>query len=441
MPDFDRLCRPDHYPRATLHRGAHQAWLVSRGAAIGIGLALLFSSGCGSAGVVPVPVTSVTVGVLVGGAESPAGAAAVNGTELAAELVNQAHPEIPLPLANDAGLAGLGGAELRVSIADSEATAGTADEAMRELVGMGVAGVVAADRASAVELAGAYADRREVLLIDGATTAGYLLDIGLEWYFRTGPTDRALTEAMFTALTADLEPGATVRTITPERGRGADVAALVEEQATAFGYPMAGEPLPVTDLDLSPAAGRLDLVVAVAPAPVDGATMRAGLHAALANAETGAVPPDLGQAAPEPLLASIGQGFATEQTGQLPSGTLQVASWSSDLTARTPVAHTVATLYEERFGEPLTEAAAQAFTATLTLAMAVDEAGNTDPRAIRSALRQLHLPATQTIMPWNGIQFDEAGQNTLAAAVVEQAASGGPRLVYPPELALAGTDG
>jgi branched-chain amino acid transport system substrate-binding protein len=81
--------------------------------------------------------------------------------------------------------------------------------------------------------------------------------------------------------------------------------------------------------------------------------------------------------------------------------------------------------------------AANAFTATVVLAMAVDTAGGGDPAGIRSALRALAIPAIRTIMPWNGLRFDASGQNQLAAAVVEQRAGAGFQVVYPRELATA----
>jgi branched-chain amino acid transport system substrate-binding protein len=84
----------------------------------------------------------------------------------------------------------------------------------------------------------------------------------------------------------------------------------------------------------------------------------------------------------------------------------------------------------------MTDAAARTFTATLTLAVAIDQAGDGDPGRIRAALRRLWLPPTQLIMPWDGVQFGPAGQNALAVGVVEQKDAGGAyKLVYPRELA------
>jgi branched-chain amino acid transport system substrate-binding protein len=113
---------------------------------------------------------------------------------------------------------------------------------------------------------------------------------------------------------------------------------------------------------------------------------------------------------------------------------LRTSSWSAELAQRSP-AKAVTDLYAKRFGSPMTDAAANVFTATMTLAAAIDAAGSDDPATIRSTLRQISQPATQMIMPWIGVRFGANGQNQLAAGVVEGRATTGFRVVFPRELA------
>src|SRR6266536_3326972 len=79
----------------------------------------------------------------------------------------------------------------------------------------------------------------------------------------------------------------------------------------------------------------------------------------------------------------------------------------------------------------ITEEAASTFTAVLTLAIAINNAGSTDAKRIRSALLNLDIPGKDTIMPWEGIQFDETHQNSGAASVVEQFIDKAFRVVFP----------
>jgi branched-chain amino acid transport system substrate-binding protein len=134
----------------------------------------------------------------------------------------------------------------------------------------------------------------------------------------------------------------------------------------------------------------------------------------------------------------MGAGFALLSSQEAVLGgttVLRSIGWSMELARRNPVAGQVTALYQRRFGTTMTETAARAFTATLTLAQAIDAAGSVNPRNMRAALVGLEVPGRDTIMPWNGIRFDVSGQNTQAAAVVERLSQAGARVVFPPELA------
>jgi len=82
----------------------------------------------------------------------------------------------------------------------------------------------------------------------------------------------------------------------------------------------------------------------------------------------------------------------------------------------------------------MTQVAAGSFTAVLVLAEAVNRAGSTDPERVRAALLNLDVPGRELIMPWSGVRFDTAHQNSAAAGVVEQRLNGQFRVVFPDEL-------
>jgi branched-chain amino acid transport system substrate-binding protein len=92
-------------------------------------------------------------------------------------------------------------------------------------------------------------------------------------------------------------------------------------------------------------------------------------------------------------------------------------------------------LYEQTYGSPMSEVAAGSFTAVLTLAKAMDDAGSIEPERVRTALLNLDIPGRDTLMPWNGVRFDATHQNTGAAGVVEQVDNDALRVVFPDELA------
>jgi branched-chain amino acid transport system substrate-binding protein len=71
----------------------------------------------------------------------------------------------------------------------------------------------------------------------------------------------------------------------------------------------------------------------------------------------------------------------------------------------------------------------------MALAQAVNNARSVDPDQIRAALTALDIPGRDTIMPWDGIKFDDQHQNTGARAVVEQRLDGVWKVVYPKDVA------
>lgn len=409
-------------------RPPHRITVVALAAVLGVAPA-----GCGDLSASDPPDRTVTLGVLLAEEGVSPGVDARQGAQLAVDLINGTHPDLELPLAEHAGLPGLDGATLALAVAGTGGDPAAAEAAMADLLDAGAVAVVASDRAEVVEIAGAYASRQEVPLVDGVSSAGFLLDIGLEWYFRTAPADRTLIDSLLGYLRGPsgvVGPSSPLTVLTPADGRGADVAALIADQAAAAGMKVT-DPVAVGDTVTADLAARApQVLVAVAPDPADGPALLTAIEDWLAViAAQPAIYP-----AP-PVVAGLGAGFAG--AAGAPAGLLYASAYSPELAARQPLAAAVATRYQERFDTPMSEPAAMAFTATLTLAMALDAAGDTAAPAVRAALRQLSVPATRMIVPWTGIQFGENGQNELAAAVVTRTDEAGAEVVFPPELALA----
>ena len=77
---------------------------------------------------------------------------------------------------------------------------------------------------------------------------------------------------------------------------------------------------------------------------------------------------------------------------------------------------------------------ARAFTAVFVIADALDRAGSVEPEAIRQALRETDIVNDedfQLILPWEGVKFDEKGQNIYATGIVTQFIDGQYQTVWP----------
>lgn len=405
-------------------------------AALALAAVVVALTACTGSDRAPNRPTTVAIGLLSpasGG--GGAGDDAVRGAQLAIDLVNNSHPELPLPLANGAGLPGLNGAVLTLAVRDTAGSADQAETAANDLVTEDQAlAIVAADSAPVMAALGAQAQRLRVPLLDATSSANYLPEMGLEWYFRISPSDRTLVETAYALLRRQLPTDRPSR-LAVLQDRGGDMATdvdLVRELATRAGYSI------VATLDIAPSS--TDLLAAQHQLDESGAD---AVLAVLANdgAAKTAVELVASLIRPVPLLG-LGPGFLAvdaPSTSDATSGAtpvvLRAAAWSADFAARSPAGLAVAEFYRRRFGTSMSSAAASAFTATITLAVAIDTAASTDPGRIRAALRQIWLPATAVIMPWNGVRFDASGQNQLAAAVIEARLAGGYRVVFPRELA------
>jgi branched-chain amino acid transport system substrate-binding protein len=382
---------------------------------------------------VKVPAT-VTIGLLsaTSGDAAAADRPAVQGAELAIDLVNAAHPELSLPFAASAGLSR--GTKLVLATGDTKgdpAIGGpTTDRVLRE---SHPAGLIVADSTEIAKAVGQHSEDAATPLIDAGSSADALGEMDRQWYFRTGPTDQALlstaldTVRQVAASTAGGDPAAVRKAVVLD-GASKPLAGApnLPDLAQNHGIAVAGR-LPVnpggdTATELADKIGNLkpDLLVALV-----GTDQEAGLvNDAVQKLKNSVAAIALG-----PGVGGLGTGLRS---------VMRVVTWSSDYAGRNPVARAVNQIYQQRYGTTMNDAAAGAFTAVMTMAVAIDgaiTAGGTDPVRVRAALRQTDLLATETIMPWDGVQFDAGGQNPLAAGLVEQRNGSAFQVVFPRELA------
>lgn len=391
-----------------------------------LGVTSLALSGCTAPDKAP---SALVIGVLSAttGGDANVGDDAVRGAQLAIEVINDDHGKLPVPLGPGIGLPRLNGAKLSLVSADTRANP---DEAARQAGAMvtqqHTAGVIVADSAQVAAATASEMQRLRVPLLDASSTADYLTELGLDWYFRTGPSDRLLTEGAFAMLRRHLSaPASKVALVVEPGGDSAtgttSVRQAAERSASAvvFEHEWQGGGSAGTNLSDGLRASGAEAVVAWAHT--------AGGAAAIARA--------VASATSRPVVG-LGKGFRMltkpPATGEV---MLRSVVWSAEFATRSPAAQAVTQLYEQRFGHPMSDAAAAAFTAAIALAVAIDASGSQDTAAIRSALRQESLPPTQMIMPWNGVQFAADGTNSRATGAIEAWEGNTYRVVYPAELA------
>ena len=81
-------------------------------------------------------------------------------------------------------------------------------------------------------------------------------------------------------------------------------------------------------------------------------------------------------------------------------------------------------MYKKKTGHDLDDPSARAMQGFLTLAEAINRAGSTEPAKIQAALRATDIKAHQVVTGYNGVKFDDKGQNVLASSLITQLRGG-----------------
>jgi branched-chain amino acid transport system substrate-binding protein len=368
------------------------------------------------------------------GPTGPAGIEAQRGAQLAAEVINGLNPSIPLPFAAGTGIPGIGGGRVKIitedaSGPDPQVVAGTAVN--RLVSGQGVNALVGAYDPQVTEFASQRSERFEVPFVNADSPATFLTEAGRDWFFRLGPSWRSAGESFLSLLRDKGALSGKMVILHSDDKAGRDVVTTVRELAEQAGINPAGVP----DFGFSPTATNLqpvvDQVIAAKPSTLFlyvTPTTIPPLIQAIANRQykpKAALSFSLGYLASKDFQSAV----------QVVDGLCRSVSWSAEAAARNPAAQAVTALYQRRFNTDMTESAASAFTAVMTVAQAVDAARSTQPQRVRSALLSLNVPGEQTVMPWAGIQFDETHQNVLAQTLVEQFIDREFKVIYPADAA------
>ncbi|MGI5245568.1 ABC transporter substrate-binding protein [Dactylosporangium sp. CA-139066] len=393
----------------------------------------LLMSACtgGGAPAAPTPST-VAIGLLVptSGANAQIGQQATLGARLAIELVNRDVPAQPLPLPLGPGAGLRNGTKLTLITGNTESAPEKVEKEANRLVHDGAAGVVVADSIDVAMTTGRVTDFLGVALVDAMSTSDTFGELNRVGHFRIQPSDRKMVTAALDMLYRQRDSNRFRRIVTaagaPTGALGDEAASLknsIEDLSRASGYEVAGKDhiVPLSGPDAGQPGGLVtkdDAVLAIVTSPAE-----ASVANDLAVRLKGTAP-----------VIAIGPAVSALDGVKSPTA-LRASGWSNEFAARNPIAQVIGAMYEQAFHTKLTEVAADAFMATLVMAMAMDQSVDYTKQSVRNAVQALTLPVTQTIMPWNGVRFDGNGVNQLAAGVVEQRTQNGYLVVHPAELA------
>jgi len=345
------------------------------------------------------------------------------GILLAAEVINGQY-DLDLPLARSEGISSLGGSKVEIVFGDSKGTPSSGmSEAERLIKEELVVALIGSYQSSVTAATSEVAEAEGTPFLTAASTAPSLTQRGFSWFFRTTPDEDIFVQNFYQFL-ADVQ-----ETNRSDENKGTSRLAIVHEDsiwgeefgeyakryAENYGHEIvANISYSYNDTDVNDEVRRLneaDPDVVMQASYTEDAVLYMQTYKEMNFTPKALLADDAGFLDPEFLdvLGKDGEYVLTR------------ATWSEDLAEAKPLAGNVSKIFEDRYGTKMDENSARAFTATFVLVDAIKRAGSTNPRAIQMALLETNLSEDETIMPWEGIEFDqETHQNTKGKGIICQ---------------------
>lgn len=378
----------------------------------------------------------VTIGVIypMSGASAQVGIDARHAFETAAEIINGSF-DFDMPTAKNAGLAGLGGAKVKLVFADHQADPqkGRA-EAERLITQDKVTAIIGCYQSAVSATVSAVAERYGVPFLCADSSSPSLQRKKLKYFFRPAAQDEMFSAAMFDFFDAQNKNGKKIDSVSlffEDTIFGVDSSNVQRRLAGERGYKVASE---VKYRANSPSltAEVQQLKTADADVLMPSTYTTDAILLTRTMAELGYKPRNLVAQA-----AGFSEKVVYDAVGDKLAGAISRASFSLDLAAKRPFIATVNDMFKARASRDLNDNTSRQFIGLVILADAIDRAKSTDGKAIREALAATDIPGTRTIMPWARVRFNEEGQNPDASPVLLQYTGNKFVTIFPEDVAIA----
>jgi branched-chain amino acid transport system substrate-binding protein len=367
--------------------------------------------------------TTVKIGAIfpLSGNAASAGVHAKAAIEVAVDIINNAHPELgSLPLAKNAGLAGLGGAKIDVVFADNQGSPATGqNQALRLITEEKVVALTGAYQSGITLTASAIAEKYGIPFVNGESVAANLTERGFKWFFRVTPVASDFAKIYYDFLKDMKATGAktdNVALVHDNTEYGTSVATVITSvfkdkgQNTLLDIAYSANTTDVQAQVLQLKEKKPDVVIMITYA--SDAILFAKTMQALDYKPSMIIADDSGYSDPSFIKA----------VGKISQGAFNRSSWSVGPPG-SPTA-LIADMYKKKSGDEMDDTAARQMQAFFVLCEAIDRAGSIDPAKIQAALKATDLKPDQLMMGYKGVKFDDKGQNILAAGVMIQLQDG-----------------
>jgi len=365
--------------------------------------------------------------VKIGGVYPLSGNAASAGVhgkaaiETAIDIINNAHPELGnLPLAKNAGLAGLGGAKVEMVFADNQGSPAVGqNQALRLITEEKVVALSGAYQSGITLTTSAISEKYGIPYVNGESVAANLTERGFKWFFRVTPVAADFAKIYLDFL-KDVKAG----------GVKTDNVAIVHEN-TEYGTSVAGvigsvfkdNGLAIAQ-DIAYSANTTDVqsqVLQLKEKKPDVVIMVSYTSDAILYAKT-----MQSLDYKPPMMIADNSGFSDpsfiKAVGKIAQGVFNRSSWGVGPPGSP--SFLINEMYKKKSGDEMDDTAARQMQGFFVLCEAIDRAGSTDSAKIQAALQKTDLKPNQLMMGYKGVKFDDKGQNVLASGVIIQLQDG-----------------
>src|SRR5262249_42986130 len=350
----------------------------------------------------------------------------------AVDLVNHGNSDLgDVPLAGGKGLPGLGGAKIEVVFADNQGTpAAGPNQALRLTTEEKVVALMCAHQSGFTVTTSAIAERHGIPFVAPESVAANLTERGFKWFFRATPVAGDFARAYSEFLKEQQAAGqktASIAIVNENTEYGNSVASVIKEQFAKDGHNIVQViPYSANTTDVQPQVLQLkeknpDVVIFISY--TSDAILYAKTMKDLNWKPAIMIADDAGFTDPSFLATS----------GALVDGLVNRSSFAVGKPGS--VSAVINELYKKKTGNDLDDPSARAMQGLLIMAEAINRVGSTDPAKIQAALRATDLKASQVVTGYDGVKFDEKGQNILASSLITQLQGGKYVPVWPKEKA------
>jgi branched-chain amino acid transport system substrate-binding protein len=361
----------------------------------------------------------VKIGViypLTGNAAS-AGQSAKDAVNLGAEIVNTAHPELKnLPLGPTAGLPNLGGAKIELDEADHQGNPQVGQQqTLRLITEDHVAAMLGSYHSSVSLVATSVAERQGIPFLVADSVAANITGRGFKFTFRTTPYAPDFAKAYAEFLTEVKKSGRKIESIAvvnENTDYGTSVSASVIDAAKAANIKVAAQV--AYNANSSDVSAQVLQLKSLQPDAVIFISYTADTILYFKTMKNLDYLP--------PLIIGDDAGFSDPafipNVGDLAQGAVNRSAF--DIGKPGSNSYIVDQMFKAKYGRDLDDTSARWMQGFLVLADAINRAGSTDPEKIQAALKATNLTADQLMIGYNGVKFDDTGQNTLASTFLIQ---------------------